>query len=138
MANKWDHLCELTTKLPRYQERIEIGLLIGSNCPKAIKPQDVIPGNENDPYAIRTLLGWGIIGPVSTIENNDLAQDRFSCNRIVTTEIASQKQSGVIFVPECNVKEIIDPTTIVRMFELDFNESCDAAASIPQLMIRHS
>ncbi|CAB3977228.1 Hypothetical predicted protein [Paramuricea clavata] len=42
MANKWDHLCELTTKLPRYQERIEIGLLIGSNCPKAIKPQDVI------------------------------------------------------------------------------------------------
>ncbi|CAB4017090.1 Hypothetical predicted protein, partial [Paramuricea clavata] len=78
MANKWDHLCELTTKLNPYQERIEIGLLIGSNCPKAIKPQDVIPGNENDPYAIRTLLGWGIIGPVSTIEHNDLVQDRFS------------------------------------------------------------
>ena len=26
------------------------------------------------------------------------------------------------------MKEIIDPTAIVRMFEIDFNKSCDAAA----------
>ena len=87
MAMKWEHLQELSTKLPQYQERIEIDRLIGSNCPMAIKPQDVIQGNEEDPYAIRTLLSWKRIIPVSTMEFHSLVEDELSCNRINTVEI---------------------------------------------------
>ncbi|XP_028407542.1 uncharacterized protein LOC114530160 [Dendronephthya gigantea] len=125
MAERWQHLERLTTQLPRYQENVDIGLLIGSNCPKAIKPQEVIPGNENDPYAIKTLLGWGFIGPVSKLNENDLDFESYqmSCNRIVTREIASEKQLNIVFAPENRVKEIIDPSTINKMFELDFNEN---------------
>ena len=39
-------------------------LLIGSNCSQAIVPREVIPGKQNEPYAQRTDLVWGIIGNV--------------------------------------------------------------------------
>ena len=40
-------------------EDIEVGLLIGLNCHRAIKPLEVIPGKEDAPYAKKTALGWG-------------------------------------------------------------------------------
>lgn len=52
---------EIQDKIPPYQERLEVGLLIGCNCPQALKPREVITGKADDPYAIRTLLGGGII-----------------------------------------------------------------------------
>ncbi|KAF0305352.1 hypothetical protein FJT64_023010 [Amphibalanus amphitrite] len=52
-------------KMPEYHADAEIGLLLGVNCPRIIKPREVIPGEEDDPWAVRTLLGWGIVGCVS-------------------------------------------------------------------------
>ena len=45
-----------------YLQDVEIGLLIGASCARAIKPREVIPGMDDDPYAMRTALGWGLIG----------------------------------------------------------------------------
>ncbi len=39
----------------------EIGLLIGYNCPQALLPRDVLRGNEDQPFAQRSVLGWSII-----------------------------------------------------------------------------
>ena len=47
------------------KNNVEVGLLIGCNYPKALNPKEVILGNDSDPYAVKTELGWGIIGPVS-------------------------------------------------------------------------
>ena len=80
-------------------------------------------GNQRDPNAIKTLLGWGIIGPVSTLESDDVEIHETSCNRIVIMEIASEKKPNIVFVPESRVKEIIDPLLINMMFELDFHEN---------------
>ena len=44
-----------------YRGDLEVGLLIGTNCPKAIKPRQVIPGADSDPYGIKTDLDWGIV-----------------------------------------------------------------------------
>ena len=41
---------------------VEIGLLIGINCIRAIKPKEIISGGDDKPYAQRTILGWGIVG----------------------------------------------------------------------------
>lgn len=65
IASKWQHLTKIKDEIPSIQHDVEVSLLIGCNCPKALKPQDVILGNNNDPYAVKTKLGWGIIGPVS-------------------------------------------------------------------------
>ena len=69
MADKWPHLKKIKDKIPKLDESIEIGLLIGCNCPKAIKPKEVITGKSEDPYAVRTFLGWCIVGPVTSTQS---------------------------------------------------------------------
>ena len=59
------------------------------------------------------------------MEFHSLVEDELLCNRINTVEIVSQRQSDVTFIPETNAKEIINPFAIIKMFEIDFNESCE-------------
>ena len=47
-----------------YKEEVDVAFLLGINCARAIKPREIIPGNDNDPYAKRTALGWGVVGMV--------------------------------------------------------------------------
>ncbi len=70
IASQWAHLECIKKQISSLQRSMEISLLIGCNCPQALKPQEVIPGSEDDPYAIKTRLGWGIIGPTNM---NDVA-----------------------------------------------------------------
>ena len=113
-AKVWPHLSGIASKLYLYQVDVEVGLLIGSNCPSAIKPEEVIPWRSSDPYAILTLLGWGIIGPVkggSNKENSDVL-----CHRVAVKEIGSKEPSSHSFVIESYTKEIISPVAVKRMF----------------------
>ena len=119
-AAKWPHLRHLANKIYPYQEDLQVGLLIGSNCPNAIKPKQVIPGRSSDPYAIRTLLGWGIIGPVTGSTNKE--DSDVSCHRVAVKEIGGKELPSHGFVVETLVKEIISPEAVKRMFERDFNE----------------
>lgn len=57
VADKWQHLKKIRHKLPPLDENLDVGILIGSNCLKAIKPKEVIAGKSEDPYAVQTLLG---------------------------------------------------------------------------------
>ena len=57
----WNHLKPTASKLRPYRSDLENGLLIGINCLKAIKPRKIILGANNDPYGIRTDLGWVIV-----------------------------------------------------------------------------
>ncbi|KAK3086460.1 hypothetical protein FSP39_018746 [Pinctada imbricata] len=63
----WPHLQEITNEIPPLQS-CEVGLLIGYNCPQALAPICMINGNENQPYAVQTILGWSIVG---LTKNND-------------------------------------------------------------------
>lgn len=42
-----------------------IELLIGTNVPKAMEPLEVIHSEDNGPYAIRTVLGRTVNGPLT-------------------------------------------------------------------------
>ena len=64
-----------------------MGLLIGANCTKAIKPREVIPGANDDPYAVRTMLGWGVIGVINQSIIDSQENSHCSCNCIVSREI---------------------------------------------------
>lgn len=63
-ARKWTHLKRIADHLIPYKEDLDVSLLLGINYAHAIKPREVIPGNDNDPYAQSTTLSWGIIGMV--------------------------------------------------------------------------
>ncbi|KAJ8377835.1 hypothetical protein AAFF_G00251540 [Aldrovandia affinis] len=59
-VNRWPHLKEV--KLPSIQA--EVGLLIGANVPKAMEPLQVVSSVDDGPYAVRTILGWTVNGPL--------------------------------------------------------------------------
>ena len=130
-AAMYKHLESLKDKIPPLDKSLPIGLLIGNDCVRAIKPRDVIPGNPNDPYAVRTVLGWGIVGAVTRDEHSDEANDRAACLRIATKELGSDTPS-VNFVQDVKCKEIMTPLAINKMFEQDFSEACESSKPYSQ------
>lgn len=124
-ATRWPHLAAIADKLMSYRD-IEVGLLIGYNCPKALAPQEVIlPTHDNEPYGARTQLGWSIVGIVNPdCKNND---DPIGVShRIVTKHVLECREvahSGTVhFSVSTTVKEAILPHQLVKFMEIDFNE----------------
>ena len=86
-AAEWDHLNHLQDKIPPYFPDAEIGLLLGTNCPMAVKPRDIVSTEGDEPWAVRTSLGWGIVGRTSS-----LGTDESSC-WMISSRAMNQKMS---------------------------------------------
>ena len=127
VAENWQHLRRIKDKIPPLDETLDVGILIGSNCPRAIKPKEVISGKAQDPYAIRTLLGWCIVGPANPSVEVTSDEDRLAtCNRIIAHE-NTPETSHIRFILENKTKEIINLSHIVQMFETEFAENKGSA-----------
>ena len=71
----------------------------GISCARAIKPHEVIPGDNNESYAKKTALGWGIIGIVD--RGRDILDDddgSINVNRTVTCEDRPESKGTCHFV----------------------------------------
>ena len=64
-AQRWPHLQGISGKLPKLLN-CEVGLLLGYDCSELFVPKETVTGKTNDPFALRTILGWSIIGGMST------------------------------------------------------------------------
>ena len=60
-AKKWRHLQAIQDEMPHLLD-CNVGLLIGYDCSQALSPREVIAGKNNEPYGIKTDLGWSIVG----------------------------------------------------------------------------
>ena len=86
---------------------ISIGMLIGSNCPKALQPLNVVLTiHERGPFAVLYKHGWTVNGPLET----KLKADTITCNHVMFNEVES-------------IKETVLPNVVMRLFELNFNEN---------------
>ena len=122
-ARNWPHLLRIADQLMPYREDVEVGLPIGANCAHAIKPTEVIPGREDDPYAKKTALGWGVIGVVSPNKNEE-DDNHCSCHRIVSLDVQPSNGKGMChFAFKTKGKEVFAPAQWAKMLELDFNET---------------
>jgi len=102
---------------------IEVGLLIGAQCTRAIKPTEVIPGRDDDPYAKKTALGWGVVGVVNPTKNEE-DDYHCSCHRIASLEVNPSSGRKVChFALKTKVKELFQPFEVMKMFERDFHET---------------
>ncbi|CAB3982868.1 Hypothetical predicted protein [Paramuricea clavata] len=103
-------------------------------CTHAIKPHEVLPGKDNNPYSIQTALGWGIVGSV-THNPEETDKDSVQTHHIVTCEVIGGKERTTCqFVLKTLVKEILTPAQVGKMFEFDFN---DQDKSSPPLSYNH-
>lgn len=122
-ARKWPHLEKIASFLMPVRSDVEVGLLIGTNCARAIKLREVLPGNDDDPYAKRTALGWGVIGTMDAGNCDDNDCDHVGVNRIIAREVHVGQKKGIRhFALRTQVKEVLTPFQVSKMFELDFNE----------------
>ena len=65
--NQWSYLRSI--KLPSI-ESDKVDLLIGNDVPKALEPKQVKQSQDGGPYAIKTVLGWTINGPLGPERKN--------------------------------------------------------------------
>ena len=67
---RWPHLCDIP--LPDIDAR-EAHLLIGQDNPLALTPKEVREGGPGTPYAVRTILGWTLNGPIGNGQTKNVA-----------------------------------------------------------------
>ncbi|XP_043247468.1 uncharacterized protein LOC122394566 [Amphibalanus amphitrite] len=109
---EWPHLQEVAGQLPEYVPDAEVGILIGINCPRALKPLEVVTGGDNDPWAIRTSLGWSVIGFMGQPSNGAGAACLYVTGRA--------EQEGVRhFAFRVRAREV-PPEQLARLFDSDF------------------
>ena len=63
-VNRWPHLKGID--VPRIEA--EIGLLIDSDVPQAMQPKEVRESKNGGSFAMRTILGWMLSGPLGRKE----------------------------------------------------------------------
>ncbi|XP_041471855.1 uncharacterized protein LOC121421260 [Lytechinus variegatus] len=123
--------CEKVTglKVKAYynsEKDVEIGLLIGYDCAKALAPRAVIHSpDERGPYAVQTDLGWSIVGTVNAgyVESHDdpIGVSHRTTVRMVPEEVQLKgHRSEVIFTHPATTKEEITPLHVVQLLEADF------------------
>lgn len=64
-VENWPHLKDV--KLQSLPCR-EVGLLIGCDQPRAFWTEDERRGQPSEPYAVKSILGWSVLGPLSSTE----------------------------------------------------------------------
>ena len=69
---------------------MSIDVLIGMNCTRALEPIDFIASKNGGPYALETVLGWCVVGPIGRSRKRD---DIVSCNRIAVQDAGTKQLS---------------------------------------------
>ncbi|XP_046550437.1 uncharacterized protein LOC124260222 [Haliotis rubra] len=124
----WSHLQHLESELIPLCD-VDVGLLIGYNCPRALTPREVVPPvNDNDPYGQKTDLGWGIVGTVYHKDVDHCGVVGFS-HRVMTSVVPCALQSEpektkrVCVSYKTSIKEVpVYPADVSKMMEMDFND----------------
>ena len=118
VVQSFPYLKRIYHKIPQHIHGLGIGLLIGSNCPKALEPKDFIVSEHGGPYAMKTFAGWTVVGPLKAVQNHT----QLSCSRIYVKEVNSGTIADHHFMFHSQVKEVLTPTSVNKMMELEFHE----------------
>ena len=97
-AKNWSHLRPIEDKMLDLLD-CNVGLLVGYDCSQALTPREVISGESNEPYAIKTDLGWSIVG------GGQARSGRSFCQRVAVRELPAVTMNDIIRILESDFKE---------------------------------
>ena len=106
---KWRYLDSIAKDIAT-DDKVSVDLLIGANCIQALEPISVISSQDGGPYALQTILGWCIVGPIECTSGK---VHTVSCNGITVNEAGTNKIQSHHFevqdqVKESGIKEILE------------------------------
>jgi len=64
--SRWPHLKDIV--IPEVDET-QVTMLIGANVPETQVHEECRKGKAGEPYAVRTILGWVVLGPVDAVSS---------------------------------------------------------------------
>ena len=95
-------------------------------------PREIIPREDDSPYALRSDLGWGINEKISQpLSEGDGDEDEIGVSHRIYTckawkppdpqvDAVEPSRRGCNFSVKTNVKEVISPFQVMKMFEMDW------------------
>ena len=86
--SNWPHLRDIP--LQRISND-HVGLLIGVNVPRAMEPWSVVPCANGGPFAVETVLGWVINGPLNVSRDENTSCNFVRANRISASVVSENR-----------------------------------------------
>ena len=130
---RWNHLKDLPVS-DAY--RLTVDLLIGADNPEAFWVMDERRNKPKDPYAIKTPLGWCVIGPGSSTKTRSISNHIVVSNEEIFDQLKKSWEidEGIFDVDEDSVqdkraKTILKETTVLnedKHYEMDLLWKNDA------------
>ena len=111
---RWEYLKPIS-KVITEMDNIEVRMLIGTNCMKALEPTEIISTSNGGPYPYTARLGWCIAGPMTTSRN----EGSVKCHRIAGTEMAPHH---FVLDEEPKIEDVGIKEMLEQMYYSDFCE----------------
>ena len=138
-AKAWPHLEHIADEIAP-QQSCDVGLLIGYNCAQALVPRQVVPGEEHQPFAQKTDLGWSVVGYGNPCLNYGDAIG--ISHQVMVKQVmpglpsSSDLTKEVHYVCRTQIKEVLLPADVIKMLESDFVERESETSPISQEDLR--
>ena len=117
-SKQWGYLERIFDNINE-DDNISVRIVIGANCTKALEPVDVIPTENNGTYAVKTRIGWCIVGPVKVTRG----RQRIHCNCIAVKQGDTKNAEKHYFQTKTRVEENDVRKRLTRMHNLEFIEA---------------
>ena len=93
-------------------------MLIGENCVEALQPLEVIPSQQDGPYAYRTIIGWCVVGPIV-----DEKSDAVSCSQIAVIQVENGSLAKHHFEEQNKCEDIGIKEMLRKIYTGDFQDT---------------
>ena len=94
---------------------------MGTIVPNAFVPREVIAGESNEPYAVKTDLGWSIVG---SLPPSSISETTEFCYRVSVTEVPMMTPRDALNLLESDFKDTNqdDNSTCISQDDIHFLE----------------
>ena len=116
-VKQWQYLEKISSFLEE-NDNISVDLLIGENCIEALQPLEVIPSQQDGPYAYRTILGWSVVGPIV-----DEKPDVVSCIQIAVLQAENGSVAKHHFEVQNKCEDIGIKEMLKNIYISDFQDT---------------
>ena len=116
---KWKYLDNISKKTSQ-DDNIKVGILIGTNCSKAIEPE----GGQHT--FLGTILGWCIVGSLGgKMGQPSLHCNIIKCSSVSTNEMAKHFLAVETQVEDIGIKEMLQNYTMKNSMKFSLKEKME-------------